>query len=160
MSIYWIDAGVLITAKNRHYGFDLVPKFWIFMHGQLDRGIIRMPRIAYEEVTDGNDDLAKWCKERKKIGYFCVKPDRAVQDRYKLIADYVYEKYKSHQAAEFLRGADGWIIAHALESNGFVVTEETTNHYKSKIKIPAISKVMDAPWKNTFDMCKELHATF
>jgi uncharacterized protein DUF4411 len=160
MPIYWIDAGVLIMAKNRHYAFELVPKFWTFMHGHLEAGTIRMPKLAFEEVIDGNDDLARWCKDRKGIGSFCVKPDRNVQERYRTIAGYVYEKYKPHQAAEFLRGADGWVIAHALESQGFVVTEENTLHNKSKIKIPTVSKALHAPWKNTFDMCKELGARF
>jgi Domain of unknown function (DUF4411) len=158
--IYWIDAGVLIMAKNRHYGFDLVPKFWTFMHKELASGRIRMPKLAFEEVTDGNDQLVKWCKERRGIGYCCVRPDRNVQERYSKIAGHVCEKYTPHQAAEFLKGADGWLIAHALETEGFVVTEENTQHNKSKIKIPTVAKFFHAPWKNTFDMCKELGARF
>ncbi len=160
MPIYWIDAGVLITAKNRHYGFELVPKFWDFMHDQIQAETIRMPKLAFEEVTDGNDELSKWCKQRKSMGAFCIKADKHVQKRYAAVAEYVYSKYKHHQAAEFLRGADGWVIAHALESNGFVVTEETTNYNRSKVKIPTVAKVLHAPWKNTFDMCKELNARF
>lgn len=160
MAIYWIDAGVLIMAKNRHYGFDLVPKFWTWIHGQLEVGTVRMPKIAHQEITDGNDELAKWCKERKALGFFCVRPDRKVQERFGTIADYVCGKYKQHQAAEFLRGADGWVIAHALETQGFVVTEENLHHNKSKIKIPTVAKALHAPWKTTFDMCRDLGAKF
>ncbi len=133
MPIYWIDSGVLITAKNRTYGFQLVPKFWVFMQNQLEAGTIRMPRMAFEEIADGNDDLAKWCKLRKGIGSFCVRADKQVQKRYASIAEYVYGKYKYHQAAEFLKGADGWVIAHALETHGFVVTDESIHYNKSVV---------------------------
>jgi hypothetical protein len=160
MAIYWIDAGVLITAKNRHYAFNLVPKFWPWLYGQLEVGTIRMPSMSFQELIIGNDDLAKWCKEKKNTGFFCVRPDREVQKRYETVAEYVCGKYKPHQTAEFLRGADGWIIAHALESQGFVVTEENTAHNKSKIKIPVIAKALHVTWKNTFDMCQELKANF
>jgi hypothetical protein len=160
MPIYWIDAGVLIMASNGHYGFKLVPKFWTWIHGQIECGTVRMPKLAYQEVVDGNDELARWCKDRKGLGYFCVRPEKEVQLRYKTIADYVYIKYKAHQAGEFLRGADGWLIAHALETQGFVVTEENVRHNLSKIKIPTVAKALHAPWKNTVDMCKELGAKF
>ena len=160
MPIYWIDAGVLIMASNGHYGFKLVPKFWIWIHGQIECGTVRMPKLAYQEVIDGNDELARWCKDRKGLGSFCVKPEKEVQHRYKTIADYIYTKYKPHQAAEFLRGADGWLIAHALETHGFVVTEENIKHNLSKIKIPTVAKALHAPWRSTVDMCKELEAKF
>lgn len=160
MGIYWIDAGVLITAKNGLYGFELVPKFWPWLQEQLTIGTVRMPRIAFEEVTDGNDELAKWCKLRKSIGHFCVKENKNVQERYGTVAEYVNQKYTPHQVAEFLRGADGWLIAYALETQGFVVTEESTKHNKSRIKIPTVSKALSAPWKTTADMCKELGAKF
>ena len=161
MAIYWIDAGVLITAKNTLYGFDLVPKFWIWLHGELHKGTIRMPKIAFQEVTDGNDELARWCKERKGLPHFCVKSSaRSVQDRFGEIVEYVYGKHKRHQAGEFLRGADGWIIAHALDTHGFVVSSENERSYRAKVKIPTISKHFGAPLKSTADMCRELKASF
>jgi hypothetical protein len=160
MPIYWIDAGVLITAKNGHYGFNLVPKFWAWIHGQIESDVVRMPKLAYKEILDGNDELARWCKDRKGLGSICVKATKPIQDRYDQIANYVYGKYTAHQAGEFLRGADGWLIAHALETHGFVVTEENVRHNVSRIKIPTVAKALSAPWKNTVDMCKELGAAF
>jgi hypothetical protein len=160
--IYWIDAGVLITAKNGHYGFNLVPKFWSWIHKQIESGIVCMPKIAYKEIIDGNDELARWCKDRKGLGggNFCVKASRDVQGRYTEISNYAYENYKLHQVSEFLRGADGWVIAHALDSHGFVVTEENLKHNQSRIKIPTIVKALNGTWKTTVDMCKELGAAF
>jgi hypothetical protein len=156
---YWIDAGVLITAKNKHYGFKLVPSFWTFLENQLKLGTVRMPKMSFQEITDGNDDLAKWCKDRKAIGSFCVKSNRDVQERYKFLAEHVFSTYKPHQAGDFLKGADGWLIAHALESHGYVVTDEN-RRYPSKVKIPIVAKALGATWKTLFDMCKEMNASF
>src|SRR4051812_29192360 len=121
----------------------MVPAFWTFIETKLKDGSIRMPKMCFDEVTDGNDDLAKWGKQRKNIGHFCCKAsgDKEVQKQYAQIAEFVYEKYPQHSAADFLKGADGWLIAHALATSGYVVTEELKNKYKSKIKIPNISKL-------------------
>lgn len=161
MPIYWIDAGVLISAKNGLYAPSLVPGFWLFMEARLKDGVIRMPKICYDEVTDGNDDLARWCRQRKNIGYFCCKSSgKDVQQRFRVVAEHVVSKYPGHAAADFLKGGDGWVIAHALATGGFVVTEELRNKYKSKVKLPTIAKALRAPWKATHEMCKELNAKF
>lgn len=160
-TIYWIDSGVLIQAKNGAYGMELVPKFWTFIETQLKAGTVRMPKICFDEVTDGTDELAKWCKARRTIGHFCCKSSgKDVQESYRVVAEYVATKYKPHQAADFLKGADGWVIAHALATTGIVVTEELRNNYKSKIKIPIVAKALRAPWRATHEMCREMKANF
>jgi len=159
-AIYWIDSGVLIQAKNGSYGLDLVPKFWTFMEAQLKAGTIRMPKMCFDEVTDGTDELARWCKQRRSIGYFCCKSDREVQERFRTVAEHVMSNHKQHAASDFLKGADGWVIAHAIASGGFVVTEELRNKYKLKVKIPIVSKAMRVPWRATHEMCREMKASF
>lgn len=157
MSIYWIDSGVLINAKNGLYAPELVPAFWTFIEAQLKSGNVRMPKKCYEEVTDGNDWLAQWCKLRKNIGHFCCKSsDRDVQRHFAEVAEYVMANNKHPAAAEFLKGGDGWVLAHAAASGGFAVTEELRNKYKSKVKIPIVAKGMRIRWKATHEMCKEL----
>jgi hypothetical protein len=159
VSIYWIDSGVLIGAKNTLYAPELVPVFWTFIEAQLKNGNVRMPKKCFDEVTDGNDWLAKWCKQRKNIGHFCCKSSsREVQDYFATIAAHVIANNSQHSAAEFLKGGDGWVMAHAAVTGGFVVTEELRNKYKSKVKIPTLCKELHPriPWKATHEMCKEL----
>jgi hypothetical protein len=160
--IYWVDASVLITAKNGHYSFDLVPKFWNWLESNLKDGAIRMPHMSYEEIMKGNDELTSWCKHKKSVGHFCVRPSKGVQERYTFVAEHVQSTYgnKPHQVAEFMKGADGWVIAHALDTHGVVVTDENREHNKSKIKIPIVCKALSVTWRNTVDMCKELGAKF
>lgn len=156
MGIYWIDSGVLISAKNTLYAPELVPAFWTFIETQLKNGNVRMPKKCFDEVVDGNDWLAKWCKQRKNIGHFCCKSGRDAQQRYEAVAEFVMSKHSQHASAEFLRGGDGWVIAHAAATGGFVVTEELRNKNPSKVKIPNVSKALRIPWKATHEMCKEL----
>lgn len=72
---------------------------------------VRMPKVCFDEVTDGSDWLAKWCKDRKNIGYFCVKAcDHPDAERHQtLIADHVYATRSQASAAEFLKGGDSWV---------------------------------------------------
>lgn len=156
MSIYWIDSGVLISAKNGFYSPELVPAFWTFIETQLKNGNVRMPKKCYDEITDGNDWLANWCKQRKNIGHFCCKANRDVQEHYSAIAAHLMAEHSQHAAADFLKGGDGWVLAHAAESGGFAVTEELRNKYRSKIKIPVVAKTLRIPWKATPAMCTEL----
>lgn len=156
-SIYWLDANVFIQAKNGPYGFKLVPQFWIFLSEQLEQGIIRCPKMVYDELIDGNDDLAAWFKPRREKG-LCHHPDEAVQQCFSTVANHVAMKFKPHQASEFLVGADGWLIAHAMNGDGIVVTQESDRSHKSKIKIPTICKIFGVRCMNTYDMLGALGA--
>jgi hypothetical protein len=156
-SIYWLDANVFIQAKNGPYAFTLVPKFWIFLSEQLEQGTIRCSKMVYDELIDGNDDLAGWFKQRREKG-LCHHANETVQQQYGSVANYVATKFKPHQAAEFLIGADGWLIAHAMNGDGVVVTQESDRSHKSKIKIPTICKVFGVRCMNTYQMLAALEA--
>jgi hypothetical protein len=122
-----------------------------------------MPRLAYEEIANGgyDDDLTAWCKPRKSKG-LCCNETKAVQQRYAQIAAHVHEKYteKPQQVREFLAGADGWVIAYALATEGVVVTMENERSYRSKIKLPTVARVFDVPVRDTYKMLDELGADF
>lgn len=62
---YWIDANVLIQAKNKPYPFKRYPEFWAFLAVQFEAGIIRSSEFVYNELAAGKDELAQWCKNRR-----------------------------------------------------------------------------------------------
>jgi len=159
VGIYWLDADAYIQAKNGPYKFARVPKFWVFLSEQLEKGTIKSPQVVYREIADGKDDLANWFKQRRRNG-LCIAASEKVQEYYGQIAEYVANNYKPHQAAEFLKGADGWVIAHAMEDKGIVVTQESARSRKNKVKIPTICKVFNVRCMNTYDMLDEFHAKF
>ena len=159
MAVYWIDAVVLIQASNAYYPFERVPNFWTFISQQLEAGVIKAPRIVWQEITAGNDALAQWASQRREKG-LCVAASKEVQSHMGAISAHVVEKYKPHQANEFLIGGDAWVIAHALESRGTVVTQESVRSHKAKVKIPTVCKVLNVRCVDTFVMLKELGARF
>ena len=122
-----------------------------------------MPRLAYEEILKGgyDDQLMVWGKARKKMG-LCCNETKEVQERYGLIIAHVQQKYatKHQQVREFLSGADGWIIAYALATDGVVVSQENRHTNKSKIKVPTVANVFDVPCRNTPQVLDELNADF
>jgi hypothetical protein len=159
MSPYWIDADVLIQASNWYYPFARVPKFWIFIAKELEAGRVKCPKIVWQEVSEGNDELAHWTRQRRESG-LCVAANRSVQAKYAEVTAYVYGKYKTHQAAEFLRGGDGWVVAHVMDTGGTVVTQESERSKTAKVKVPTVCRNLNVRCINTFVMLDELNAAF
>jgi hypothetical protein len=113
--------------------------------------------MVYDELIDGNDELATWSKHRREKG-LCHHASESVQECFSTIANHVANKFKPHQASEFLIGADGWIIAHAMNGDGTVVTQESDRSHKSKIKVPTICKIFGVRCMNTYEMLIALGA--
>jgi len=84
---------------------ERVPQFWTFIDEHLEQGNLRAPKMVYDELTDGNDHLAQWCKQRRK--YLSVNASRDVQKCYRDIANWAHTNSTVAKAHEFLRGADG-----------------------------------------------------
>ena len=157
MPEFWLDTNVLIEARNGPYGFDIAPGFWTALDELSGRGEIRMSSLVYEELVAGvQDDLALWIRERRRSG-LVVEPDEEVQAALREIADYVNGNFMASRAATFLRGADPWVIAHALVSDGIVVTQEARVPANStRVKIPNICTVFRVGSINTYRMLREL----
>jgi hypothetical protein len=126
---YWLDANVLIEAKNGFYSFDIAGQFWIFLEEQATAQTLCSSIQVYGEIMrwEGKeDDLVKWATPRRTSGLF-YKPDKDVQKSCGEIGDYVVKTYSQRPSAvaEFLGGADPWIIAHAKCDDGIVVSHES-----------------------------------
>ncbi|MEX2376179.1 MAG: DUF4411 family protein [Dehalococcoidia bacterium] len=146
MPEYWLDANVLIDAKNGHFSFEVAPGFWDCLVELAVSGCLRSPLLVLAELTDGNDELAKWAKNNAGV-LFCD-PSEEVQHKYNEIADYVRGYYDEAFAKTFLEKADAWHIAHAACEGGRVVTSETPSRTQppprnSKAKIPDVAKAFD-----------------
>jgi len=143
LECYWLDCNVYVQAENGPYNCRIAPTFWSWLHGKIRDGQVRSPVSVYRELMQGHDHLSLWIRTMKKDGLF-VKPSRSVYTHFTGIADYVSAHYEQHHAAEFLKGADPWVIAHALDNSGTVVTHEALVPSGShRVKIPNICAQFD-----------------
>ena len=161
MTRYWLDASVFIEAHNRTYPIGIMDSYWKWMAGQISNGVIVCSKAVFREIVDGHecqDELAKWFQNRKSNGLWFA-PNQAVQVQVGLISDYVFSKYKQHQALDFSDGADPWVMAHAFVDKGIVVTQESSLRPDAhKTRIPDVCKHFNVPCIDGIKMLRDLKA--
>jgi hypothetical protein len=157
---YWLDADIFITAKNSIYAFEVNTTLWSWLDSQLQAKVVMSPARVFREIMEyKKDDLLKqWVHARKDTG-LCVEPNKEVSHALKAIANYLYTttmtgnkskkpelRYKAAQVEVFSRGADAFVIAHAMACKGTVVTFESDQHPNSqKIRIPDVCAHFEVP---------------
>lgn len=170
---YWIDADTFITAKNSVYAFEINSSLWAWLDTQLRAKTVRSPERVYREIMafKRDDLLKKWVSARKGGG-LCIEPDKRVSECLTKIADHLYTanlpnaktkkpqlRYKAAQAEVFGRGADAFVIAHAMADGGTVVTFESDKHPDAqRIRIPDICAHFDVPCINLRQLLIDLGA--
>lgn len=124
----WLDADAMIQAHNGLFSLEIARPFWDFLEAQAKAGKLCSSVKVYSEILsyeDKADPLLLWAKSRRHSGLFC-EPEKIVQEAYTKVANYVAEHYDQRpvKVGEFLKGGDGWIIAHAMCDGGIVVSHE------------------------------------
>ena len=157
MPEYWLDSNIFIEGKKGPYGFDIAPRFWVLIDELVAGGRISCPMRVYDELLDGQDDLAAWAQERRESGLF-LEPEAAVQETFAQIAGYVQASYPNTNSTQrFLDRADPWVIAHAIVEGSAVVTMEiAVQPNVQKVKIPNVCCHFNVPCVNTYQMLREL----
>ena len=155
MKPFWLDADVLIQAKNSYYAFDIAPGFWGVLEESATEGVIKSPMMVYYEIVYGGDELTRWAKDRRDELF--EEADETVQGLFGEIANYVEANYDAPNSQLFLEGADGWVIAAALASEGTVVTHEAMGGYGCKrVKIPNVCKHLGVRYTTCYEMLRVL----
>ena len=158
---FWLDSNVFIEGRKGPYGFDIAPRFWKLLDELIDDNVLACPMLVYGELQDGQDDLAIWGRAHRISGLF-VEADRHVQEAYRKVIGYVTQHYPDNQARRrFLSRADPWVIAHALANNCTVVTLEAKVPANSQqVKIPNVCDNLGTRWINTYQLLRELGASW
>ena len=167
MPEFWTDTNVFIQAKDGPYAFDIAPGFWSLLDEMTAEGRIASSSLVYDELLDIKDkgeltELAEWAKSRKNTGLF-IQPDWGTQVEFRRVSEYVQETYaqNQNQMRQFLAKADPWLIAHAIAGGGKVVTMEVRVPANSqKVKIPNVCDAFGVETLNTYQMLRELGASF
>ncbi|MCH8949600.1 MAG: DUF4411 family protein [Chloroflexi bacterium] len=136
-----------------------MPGFWTFIDVMVQQGTVCCPVSVYDELVGRTDDeLAAWAGEREGLPFF-LEPDEAVQEFVGDVAAHVTSKYGSTKAvADFLDGADPWLIAYARIHGGTVITLEAgaIPGKTSKVKIPIVCDDLGVSWDSLFEMLEKL----
>lgn len=62
MTLYLLDANVVIRAHEDYYPVDRIPRYWEWLVEQAAAGVIKMPRRIFDEITPPQGSLADWLK--------------------------------------------------------------------------------------------------
>lgn len=162
---YCLDTSVYIQAHRTYYAFDLAPGFWIALKQHAENKILTSPISVYTELISGNDDLAIWAKDNKKVLF--VEPDDPVIEALRQIANFCNSRYEdAHWVREFLSGADPWVIAQAKAHSLTVVTMEgnkgseevnpNSKRFRGKLKIPNLCAHFGVKFISTFELVRTL----
>lgn len=159
MILYLLDSNVFIQAKNHHYGFDIVPAFWDWLVKENRAGRVASIEQVESEILAGGDELSEWAKERGEA--FFLRTDLTLVPALNKVGDWAASQgYDPAAVAAFLRVADHWLVAYALEHNCVVVTHEISAHTVKKIKIPNACLGLDIRCVNPYVMLREQRAKF
>ncbi|GMV23514.1 MAG: hypothetical protein AMXMBFR57_34630 [Acidimicrobiia bacterium] len=132
---YLLDANVLISAKNQHYGFDFCPGFWEWLELSNATGTTFSIEKVGDEIKAGDDSLAEWARARGTD--FFLLPTPRLGDALRTVGTWATGgRYEPAAVTTFLRVADYYLVAQALADGHVVVTREVPSTSTKRIKIP------------------------
>lgn len=159
--MYLLDSDVFIQAKNRHYGFDIVPAWWDWLERAHQAGRVFTVDACRDEVLAGADELADWM--RAQPASFVTKPESSDQSSMRRVSEWAVgaTQYRPGAAATFLAAGDYFLVSQALSLGYTVVThEEPAPLGKTRIKIPDACNAVSVPWMPPWRMLRDEGARF
>jgi hypothetical protein len=131
--------------------------FWNYLSRKVDEGIVQCPKMVYDEIVKGNDELATWFKEREHRG-LAVHASDEVWEALTEIGTFVVGRWKDRKSRSFLNGADAWVLAlaKAMGKDGVVVSHESTRKQETIVKIPAVCSALGIEKISIFQMLNRL----
>ena len=161
-TIFLLDSNVFIEAKRRYYAFDIAPGFWTNLIQHADNGQLMSIDRVKRELELGQDELADWVKHDFAHG-FASANDAGVIACYSRVMNWVKNQAQFLEAAkaDFAKGADGWLVAFAMDEGHILVTHEQFDQYiRRKVPIPNVCQQFGVTCVDTFEMLRQLGITF
>lgn len=157
---YLLDTSVFIEAKKTYYAFDICPGFWNWIKTSEN---LQSIVAVKQEIMNGNDFLKDWVSDNLSNAFFLPR-DQKIQGKYAEIAEYVMglpDDYIMKGKLDFLKGADGWLIAAAEIFGCTIITYE---HYdvrcRKKVLIPNVAEHYQVRCIDVFTALREMKVQF
>jgi hypothetical protein len=156
---YFLDADVLIRAKNLHYGLDFCPAFWEWLIEQNKAGRLFSIEKVGDEVQAVADELSAWAGARGSE--FFLRPDASVLPALAAVSTWASsQQYEPSAVSTFLQVADYYLVAQAYAGTHTVVTHEVPSASRRKIKIPDACLGLRIKCVTPFEMLRVERARF
>jgi len=146
--VYSVDSSALIHGWRRVYRPKNFASVWARFDALIDEGRLRSSIEVYNELEKKDDELFKWCKDRKEKMFVEIDDDiqghvRRIMTAYPRLVD----------TSKGRSGADPFVIALAAAANPImtVVTEE----HPGKTKIPDVCKKEGIKFRNLADLIEQ-----
>jgi hypothetical protein len=139
MTLYLLDANVLIRAHADYYPMDRIPGFWTWLLSMATADVIKMPLEIYHEVATSADMLGTWLK-RSDVKNAILLEETTNGSRVRRIISEGYAPDLNDVELEEI-GNDPFLVAAALGgSDRVVVTREVSAPSKKRAnrKLPDV----------------------
>jgi hypothetical protein len=158
MTLYLLDANVLIRAHEDYYPLDRIPRFWVWLLEQAEARIIKMPRVIFDEVKPPPGPLADWVKRRDVRGALILNEPISL-NRVRHVLEHGYAPDLNDVEIEKI-GKDPFLLAAALEgADRTVVTREVSRPKQTRAnrKIPNVCNTLGISVINDFRLYRALN---
>lgn len=159
--MYLVDSNVLITAKNRYYGFAICPGFWNWILATHAAGRLFSNKHVYHELRNGDDDLATWTSEELPSSFWIGRNQGTARYLAEIAQWCAGADYTEAARAHFLGdSADYYLVAQAKQHNFGLITHEVPSDSKKRVKIPDAALAIGTKVLNPFDVLASEGAKF
>ena len=158
MTLYLLDANVLIRAHEDYYPLDRIPHFWTWLLEQAAAGVIKTPRQIYDEVAPSADLLGEWLRQ-VDVKDALILADATDAARVRHAIAHGYAPDLNDVELEKI-GRDPFLVAAALGgADRVVVTREVSRPSKQRgnRKLPDVCATFGLRVINDFALYRELH---
>jgi uncharacterized protein DUF4411 len=157
MTLYLLDANVLIQAHEDYYPVDRIPQFWMWLLDMAGKNIIKMPRVIFDEITPPPGHLANWIKQ-KEVRDLMILAEPIARARVTHVLEHGYAPDLNDVETEKI-GNDPFLVAAAMAApDRVVVTREVSKPKRQRAnrKVPDICDVFSVPVITDFQLYRVL----
>jgi hypothetical protein len=157
MTLYLLDANVLIRAHEDYYPVDRIPPFWAWLLDQARSNAIKMPRVIFDEVTPPPGPFATWLTQ-KDVREALTLNENIPVSVIRHVIDIGYAPDLTDVEVDEI-GKDPFLIASALSgTERVVVTVEVSKPSKKRQnrKLPDVCQTFGIKSINPFELYRLL----
>jgi len=156
--LYLLDANVLIDANRDYYPIERIPEFWEWLINVGNNENVKIPIEILEELKEGNDNLAKWAKQKEVSSALLLNEEAKVS----VVSSIINEAYAPDLTDDEVVkiGRDPFLVSYAIKdkSNRSIVTTESSKPRRKRANrhVPDVCDSLGVMWCNSFDLLKDL----